>query len=325
MKFEELKKSLRTAEPKNYMITGDDAFLMERSYSLIQSAYNIEFEELNVIKFNGESLDFEQVVKALQTLPAFSLFKLVFVDLSTKLSKILNIKKMEEYLESPNSSSILVVKVGENDSQFGIKNKDLLVEVDCSRLEKPLAKKFIENEFLKLGKKLTDNDAFDLLYSYTNGDLANALNEIVKLSNFVGEKQEISREDIEKITIKNLEFQIFELTENLGKKNAKLAFEILEELKSRKEGYKGVLGLIYNHFRRLLHVSLNSNLSCATLAGYLGVKEYAISKVEQQLKYFSKKKLKDICDLCADLDFKSKNSMISLELAVELLVLKILE
>ena len=324
MKFEELKKSLKVVEPRNYMITGDDAFLMERSYNLILNAYNIEFQELNVIKFNGESLDFEQVVKALQTLPAFSMYKLVFVDMSTKLTKVQNIKLMEDYLENPNASSILVVRVGENDAQFAVKNKEKLIEVDCSRLEKPLAKKFIENEFLKLGKRIAD-DAFDLLYSYTNGDLANALNEIVKLSNFVGEKNEIAREDIEKITIKNLEFQIFELTENLGKKNAKVAFEILEELKSRKEGYKGILPLIYNHFRRLLHISLNSNLSRATLAGYLGVKEYAISKVEQQLKYFSKKKLKDICEMCVDLDFKTKNSMISLELAIEMLVLKILE
>jgi len=325
MKFEELKKSLKSAEPKNYMIVGEDAFLMERSYNLILNAYNIEFEELNVIKFNNDSLDFEQVVKALQTLPAFSMYKLVFVDMSTKLSKVLNIKLMEEYLENPNSSSILVVKIGTNDAQFAIKNKDKLEEINCARLEKPLAKKFVENEFLKLGKKLTDADAFDLLYSYTNGDLANALNEIVKLSNFVGDKAEITREDIEKITIKNLEFQIFELTENLGKKNAKIAFEILEELKSRKEGYKGILSLIYNHFRRLLHIALNSNLSRSVVAGYLGIKEYAVSKAEQQLKYFSKKKLKDICEMCADLDFKVKNSMISLELAVEMLVLKILE
>ena len=231
------------------------------------------------------------MVKALQTLPAFSNFKLVFVDLSVKLSKVLNLKMMEEYLENPNKSSILVVKVGENDSQFAVKNKEKLEEVNCARLDKLLAKKFIENEFLKLGKKFADDDAFDLLYSYTNGDLSNALNEIVKLSNFVGDKEIVKTEDIEKITIKNLEFQIFELTENLGKKNAKLAFEILEELKSRKEGYKGVLGLIYNHFRRLLHISLNGNLSRSTIAGYLSVKEYAVSKAEQQLKYFSRKKL----------------------------------
>ncbi len=323
MKFEELKKTLKSTKFNNFILTGDDEFLLDRAYKIILDAYNIEFKELNLVKFSNENLDFDQVVKALQTLPAFSEYKLVFLDLSTKVSKIANLKILDEYLNDCNKQSILVVKVGQNESQFAIENKSKFTVVDCGRLDKSLAKRFLENELTKLGKSFK-GDAFDVLYNYTNGDLSNAMNEVIKLCNFVGERKEIGSEDIESITIKNLEFQIFEITEKLGKKDAKGVYEILEELKSRKDGLKGILPLIYNHFRRLMHISLNQGSSRAQLANMLGIKEYAVGRIEQQLKYFSKRKLKSVCDTCSDLDYKTKNSMISGDLAVEMLVLKIL-
>ena len=324
MKFEELKKTLRATKFNNFILTGDDEFLLDRAYKIILDAYNIEFKDLNLIKFNNENLDFDQVVKALQTLPAFSEYKIVFLDLSTKVSKLGNLKILDEYLADCNKQSILVVKVGQNESQFAVEKKDKFMMVDCSRLDKSLAKRFVESELGKLGKSFEDNEAFEVLYNYTNGDLSGAMNEIVKLCNYVGDKPVIGKEDIEAITIKNLEFQIFEITEKLGRKDAKGVYEILEELKSRKDGLKGIMPLIYNHFRRLMHISLNAGASRAQLGNMLGIKEFAVGKIEQKLKYFSKRKLKSVCDACADLDYKMKNSMISGDLAVEMLVLKIL-
>ena len=135
----------------------------------------------------------------------------------------------------------------------------------------------------------------------------------------------VDAEDIERVITPDFDYKIYELTEYIATKKTQKAYSILQDMINKNEPSHKLFVSVYNHFRRLLHISLNGNLSRSTIAGYLSVKEYAVSKAEQQLKYFSKKKLKDICEMCADLDFKTKNSMISLDLAVEMLVLKILE
>ena len=56
----------------------------------------------------------------------------------------------------------------------------------------------------------------------------------------------------------------------------------------------------------------------------LGVKEYAVKKGVEQSKLFTKRQLKDIVDSFAELDFETKSSDISLDNAIDYIVLKIL-
>ena len=56
----------------------------------------------------------------------------------------------------------------------------------------------------------------------------------------------------------------------------------------------------------------------------LGVKEFAVTKMYEQTKLFTKKQLKAINDLCMQLDYEVKQSQTNVETAVEYLVLTIL-
>ena len=71
-------------------------------------------------------------------------------------------------------------------------------------------------------------------------------------------------------------------------------------------------------------VSLNKNSSASEIAKLLGVKEYAVKMTMKQLNLFTKSNLKKINELCASLDFDLKQSNITIENAVELIVLTIL-
>ena len=81
--------------------------------------------------------------------------------------------------------------------------------------------------------------------------------------------------------------------------------------------------LIYKHFRRLFFVSITKE-SRSDLAKMLGVQEYAITKAQEQARLFSKRQLKEINDICIKLDYDLKNSNITVNNAIDLLVLKIL-
>ena len=256
-------------------------------------------------------------------MPVFSDKKIVYLDLRmSKKSELKNVKKLNDYLESPNDMAILVVNLGASDEDFGLEKK-LLNFVDCNRLDIKIVQAKI-NAVLKGHGKAIESSAMVLLIEYCLGDLAKILVECSKLVAFVGERETISSSDIKEIVTRSVEYQIFELTESLAKKNSTRVFAILQELKAKKDEYKMLPALIYSHFRRLFQVSLNQKISNAEIAKMLGIKESAVKMTQNQVKLFSKSALKKINKLCTDLDYDLKQSNISLENAIDLIVLSIL-
>ena len=61
----------------------------------------------------------------------------------------------------------------------------------------------------------------------------------------------ITKNEINDLSIKELEAKIFDLTDNLGKKDTKTALEVLNELIYNKEPVQKILITLYNHFKKL--------------------------------------------------------------------------
>ena len=319
MKYIELKNSLKSNIFNNYLLSGSDEFLLNKSVELIFSALKINIVEMNHIKFIGENIDFEEVVKALNTMPMFDDRKMVVVYLNVK-SSVSNLSKLTDYLKNPNPQSVLVVVAGDNNELKAQLNK--FEVVDCNRLTEDIVDKFVLSELKNSNTNIT-KPALKTLNEYCVYDLSKIVKEVSKLISFVADKKLIEEKDVKLLVNKTLEFQIFELTENLAKKNKDKVFEILEALKSKKDTYRTLIPLIYGHFRRLFYVAV-SNLSKSELGTMLGVKDYAITVAYKQSKMFTKLQLKNIINIMEQLDFELKTSAISNELAVDYLVLKIL-
>ena len=317
MKFIELKKSLKTQIKNNYLLKGDDEYLLSHAYELIKEACNIDLPELNLLVCK-EDVDFDIVIKALETLPVFVDKKLVYVKLTTKDFK--NEAKLEDYFNNVNPSTIFVVSVGNSGY---LKNMEKHFEiVDCNRLSKDVIFPFIVNE-LKKSNKVIGKDACELLCEYCNCDLSKITNEITKCVSYIGDREQILVDDVKLLVGKSVEFQIFELTEALAKKNETKVYDILSVLKTKKDEFRGLLALIYKHFRRLFMVSISGEPK-SELSKMLGVHEYAVTKSMEQARLFTKKQLKEINDICHKLDYDIKQSNMTPENAIDYIILKIL-
>lgn len=317
MKFTELKKSLKTEIKNCYMLKGEDEFLLTRSFDLIKDACNIQMPELNLLMFK-EDVDFETVNKALETLPVFDDKKIVYVKLTAKDFK--NENKLSDYFAHINPTTVLVVSVG-NTGYLKTLEKNFEI-VDCNRLNTDFIFPFVVAE-LKKSSKTISKDACECLCNYSNCDLAKIINELTKLTSYIGDRETITIDDVKLLVNKSVEFQIFELTEALAKKNETKVYEILSVLKTRKDEFRGLTSLIFKHFRRLFMVSISTEPR-AEVAKMLGVHEYAVTKSQEQARLFTKKQLKEINDICHKIDFDTKQSNMTPENAVEYLILKIL-
>ena len=317
--FADLKKRLKSTIDCAYLLMGKDSFLLDYSVKLITDACNIIMPELNYIRFTEGNIDAGEVVKALEIFPMMCDRKVVYVNLSTKADSLQNDKKLLAYLENPSPSSVLVVSAGENKVLSSAKN---IVAVDCNKLSEDFIVSYIALELKKRNKTISREGA-KKLNEFCMSDMMQITTEVAKLASFVGNREMITEDDIERIVNKNVEYQIFELSEALAKRDAKKTFSVLEKFKEKKSAGPTLIPLIYSHFRRLFFVAI-TNMDRKSLANELGVKEFAVSKYIEQAKNFKKVHLKEIVDICSDMEFGVKNGTVDKDRALDLIILKIL-
>ena len=145
------------------------------------------------------------------------------------------------------------------------------------------------------------------------------INEIRKLIEYAGENGKIQKEDIDKLTIKKLETVIFDLTDNLGKKQIADSLEILNNLIYQKEPIQKILITLYNHFKKLYFtkIALNSNKDLITSLNLKPNQTFLTGKYKTQSSYFKMNELKEILQELRDLDYNYKNGLIDLQVGLE--------
>ena len=312
-------KSLDT----RYLFSGSDYYLTSILVKGLIKVLNIDNPDFNITRFEDQTFDFDKIYESIQTLPVFADKKLTIVDLTNAKKKdILHLDTLTNNIDSIPSDSYIVIIVGTNTVDGLDKNK--FTVVDTSSADDSFLLNRISLVVTKGAGKSIDKTAATMLIEYSNRDLGKITTEAKKLVAYVGDNPVITVQDVKDIVEKTLDFQIYELTNALGKKDAMTTYTIINSMKEKKGEFQGVVALIYNYFRRLLHVSLAKGKDMSALAQDLGVKEGAIKFAITQEKMFGAMKLKNICDLCMKYDYETKRTMTTIDNAVETIILTIL-
>lgn len=263
MKFTELKKNLMTAPPEScYILTGDDSFVVKSAVNMF-SVFSGEFRDLN-FTFFGKDASISEVIAALLTPPMFSEYRVVCVNDYTG-----DLKQIKEYLKNPSSTSVLLFTGALTPNFNGI--IPLCEIVDCNRLEKSYLEGWVVRKAASQ-KISVSQKAASLLVEYCNRDMNSVYNELVKLMDYA--EGAIDESDVKELVSPQIEYKVFELSEAIAEKNADKAVELVNLMLAENNSSVSLMGMLFNHFRRLLFVSLNPKSD--TLSSDLKVKEYAV-------------------------------------------------
>lgn len=150
-------------------------------------------------------------------------------------------------------------------------------------------------------------------------NMQDLINETRKLIEFAGENGTIQKEDVDKLAIKKLESVIFDLTDNLGKKEIAKALEVLQNLIYAKEPLQKILITLYNHFKKLYFVklALNTNKDIASSLNLKSNQVFLVNKYKAQVRYFQESELKGLLQKLRDLDNEYKIGLIDLQVGLE--------
>lgn len=280
-----------------YILTGDDSFVVKSAVNMF-SVFSGEFRDLN-FTFFGKDASISEVIAALLTPPMFSEYRVVCVNDYTG-----DLKQIKEYLKNPSSTSVLLFTGALTPNFNGI--IPLCEIVDCNRLEKSYLEGWVVRKAASQ-KISVSQKAASLLVEYCNRDMNSVYNELVKLMDYA--EGAIDESDVKELVSPQIEYKVFELSEAIAEKNADKAVELVNLMLAENNSSVSLMGMLFNHFRRLLFVSLNPKSD--TLSSDLKVKEYAVKVALRQAAKFSPRRLKAVFDRLNSLDAGVKAGKIS--------------
>ena len=145
------------------------------------------------------------------------------------------------------------------------------------------------------------------------------INESRKLIEYAGENGTVKKEDVDLLCIKEVNAVIFTLTDSLGKKDIKAAFNTLKDLIYNKEPIQKILITLYNHFKKL---AIEEQKDVTQVINLKPNQLFLVSKYKGQANYFTKKELKNILNEFILLDKNSKIGLIDLNVGLEAILSK---
>ena len=150
-------------------------------------------------------------------------------------------------------------------------------------------------------------------------DMQDLINEIRKLIEYVGQGGTITKDGIDKLSIKKMESIIFDLTDSLGKKDTKTAIEVLRNLILAKEPVQKILITLYGHFKKLylVKLALKENKDMIYSLDLKPNQTFLVNKYKTQAGYFKTSEIKRILKELCDLDYKYKIGLIDLDVGFE--------
>ena len=164
-----------------------------------------------------------------------------------------------------------------------------------------------------------DNPTLSYFIECCGTDMQDLINEIRKLVEYEGQGGTITKDDIDNLSIKKMESIIFDLTDSLGKKNTKVAIEVLRNLIMAKEPVQKILITLYGHFKKLylVKLALENNKDIIYALDLKPNQTFLVNKYKMQAGYFKTSEIRRILKELCDLDYKYKIGLIDLEVGFE--------
>ena len=164
-----------------------------------------------------------------------------------------------------------------------------------------------------------DNSSTKYFIEMCGTNMQDLINEIRKLIEYVGREGVITKSQIDSLAIKQIDSIIFDLTDNLGKRDTRKAIEVLNDLIYEKEPIQKILITLYNHFKKLYIVKIAEKYR-KDLATSMKLKPnqlFLTSKYKMQASYFTKREIEQILEEFIDLDANYKVGLIDINIGLE--------
>ncbi|HVE60878.1 MAG TPA: DNA polymerase III subunit delta [Chitinophagaceae bacterium] len=273
-----------------YWLEGEEDFFIDEIIDFAEHHVLKDTEAgFNLTVFYGRDTNWPAIINACRRYPMFAQKQVVIIKEAQAMKEI---DKLEAYVNTPLSSTILFI---------AYKGK----KIDGRT---KLAKTVKENGILFTTRKLYDNEipgwcldlvkskdlsisnkALSLLIDHIGNDLNRISNEIEKITINLGNRKNITDDDIENYIGISKEFNLFELQDALGKRDLYKAIRIAQYFENNPKAapIQLIFPSLYSFFSKLQMIYTQPSYNEKVLATAIGVTDWKIKEYMQAARRYS--------------------------------------
>lgn len=292
-----------------YWLEGEEEFYIDMVIEYAEHKILPEADaSFNLSVFYGKDANWTEVVNACSRYPMFAERQVVILKEAQQMKEI---DRLENYITNPLASTVLVVSY----KGKTIDGRSKLAKLLKQHGEVLTIKKLYDsqlpawtNDFIQSRGYTITPRAVTLLADHIGNDLSRIANELEKVSMNLGERKNITEDDIEKYVGISKEYNVFELQQALSNKDLAKAITIIQYFEGNPKAapIQMVLPALYNHFSKVLSVfqmpektekalrPLFYNNPYAARQALETVLNYSYSGVEQTLMLLHEYNLKSV-------------------------------
>ena len=280
-----------------YLFHGDDTYSLLQRIRLWQDEFSKKYGDTNLETLNGNEIDANYLQQAIKTMPFLGEKRLIIVKNFLAEGNNDEQKKILAHLEDiPETCVLVFAENGSPDKRTALfkklKKEGHLVEFPI--LEGYELTQWIKKEVQKQNGAIND-DAASYLGSIIGGNLWTLSNEIKKLCAYC-EKRPMTLMEVELLVNANLHHTIFQFTDAIGQKNAKVSLNLLHNLMENGEDLIRIFSMIIRQFRLIIQIKdmKDRGIRENEIISKLKLHPFVVRKTLQQCANFDISRLKEI-------------------------------
>jgi DNA polymerase-3 subunit delta len=316
-----------------YILYGNDEFAITRKLKDFESGFSDPTTAgMNTARFEARSMTDEEFNNALNAMPFLASKRLVeLANPSSKYNNPATRKKFEEYIsKAPDTVKLVIyesIEAKETSKHWLLKwaeKNASLVKTQAFMLPKQRDMAgWIVNEAKNQGGKIEPAAAAKLA-EMVGVDTRQAGMELAKLLAYVNWARPVHGSDVDAVCIVTAQQSVFDFVDALSQGNGKAAQKLLHRLLENEDAFS-LWGMVVRQFRLLIQAReiLDGRGNKDDVARALGVHPFVAEKTTGQANRFTLESLENIYRHLLTIDERVKTSQITLDLALDTLVVEL--
>lgn len=333
MTWNEFFQSIKSTAPANvYLFSGSEEWIKREAVEALRAKLLPPgLEQLNDTTLEGVSA--QQIIDAADTMPMMCERRIVVVrDWAPLLAgksknEEAEVERLQKWLDNPPDTCVVVFYMrseadGRKKAATLLKKKG--VEVVFAPLMDAELTKWCAQRLKPQGKKIAASTVSTLAFM-AGHELTRLAGELDKLAAYVGDRAEITDDDVRQIVSASLEYNVFEMLNKLLARDLAGAQRMTNSLIQSGQNAVGLLAMLTRQLRQLAHMRylIDAGEPVQRAQEVLGLKPYGARQVAAQCRGRSAKAFQELYELCVQYDFEIKSGRLRDSAALDAIFLKI--
>ncbi len=324
-----------------YIFFGQEKYLIKSALEVAKdNIVDNEYTDFNYTKIDAQISGVSDIIGAVETMPFLADKKMVIIKNTPYFKPQKTGMSLDEeealinYFNNPSEFAVVFFLLEDKPDKRKKIYKNFIKKgsvIEFGTLDKRTFPKWIVKTLKSHGKNIEPKvlnsmvDDTGYLEYGSSKRLYDVINELEQLVSYVGNREDITKEDLDAIWKKSIQKSIFDMVDALGYMNMQMAFKIYNKLIYEGEPPVKIIAIISRHYKNLFNIKIyyNKGYSPSVMASKLKLPTFILNRQLSQSKAYSKKELSLKLQECLKTEYVLKTGKIEPKLAVEILMVKL--